>query len=247
VKRTTLAACALLIESTLAGDDAKWKDPDITWAVISHWNREVCIDAGLSDEKWMTLAKEKLGSRLATHPTPKELRSHAREAYGGESFFAFSAPMAVPETLVLLHETGVRTVTFKTLRGQLAADGYNGKLIRPTWAQGNSCAPIPETLRPAFAVRGTAKLIDVAKIVTDDSDPKHPKFTLAWYGHNHLLTGEEVGGQKANAAKIFLLGNGRRLAMLIWDSVDCDAAYTLLELRGATAKLITVSNWDCDT
>jgi hypothetical protein len=247
LRQAAAVAFALLAAAMLVADDAKWKDPDITWAVLSQWSREVCIDAGLTDKEWMTLAKEKLGNRLATRPTPKEMESHSREIYGGVSFFEFSAAMAVPETLVLLHETGVRTVTFKTLRGQLAADGYKGKLTRPTWAQGSSCAPIPRTLRPAFAVRGTATLIDVAKILTDDTDPNHPQFTLEWYGHRHLLTREEVGGEKAKDAKIFRLGNGRRVAMLIWDSVDCDGAYTLMDLRGANAKLILASNWDCET
>jgi len=250
VKSTIALTFALLLAAALIGDDAKWKDPDITPAVISERHREVCVDAGLTDAQWMTLAKQKLGSRLANHPTAKELESHASEIHGGVSFFEFSAPMAVPETLVVLHETGIRTVTFKQLRGYLAADGYQGKLLRPTWAQGDSCAPFPKTLRPAFAVRGTATLIDVAEIVTDNSDSKNPQFTLKWYGHRHRLTGEEVGGKQAKAAKgakIFRLGNGRRVAMLIWDDDWCDAAYTLLELQGANAKLILASNWDCDS
>ena len=108
-------------------------------------------------------------------------------------------------------------------------------------------------MRPAFAVRGTATLVDVAKIVTDDSDSKRPQFTLEWYGHRHRLTGNEVGGRNAKAAKaakaakIFRLGNGRRVAMLIWDDNWCEAAYTLLDLQGANAKLILASNWDCDS
>jgi hypothetical protein len=263
LRQAAAAVLALLAAATLIADDAKWKDPDITWAVIGRFDieqdtpgnehpfttshREVCIDAGLTDAQWMTLAKEKLGSRLAKRPTAKELRSHASEIHGGVAIFDFKAPMAVPETLVVLHETGVRSVTFKQLRGQLVADQPEIHTNQPPYAQGVACAQIPESVRPSFAVRGTTTLIDIAKIVTDDSDPQHPQFTLEWYGHHHRLTRAEVGGEKAKAAKIFRLGNGRRVAMLFWESGDCDAAYTLLELRGANAKLILESNWDCDT